>query len=264
METYSDPCSHLTPACPLTSFAHPWILTFTTPPPHFPAFCLEMVLGFLALVFPSVYSLNLSNKNSCRGVQRKIPCHLFCLNSSVQDEGWPELFRSASNCIYRSLSFLVPEHSPWCHKKSLLSRHDEEQQPCLQLLPWRPPDTASMWDNAVMTPVPCANPYRTSGRWQMWSSCVNHPWRNSRWIVAWGKSWQIASPPKGKRISTTTKQITDWGIPATLNLAWAVRSYFGWLRVTQLSGQIIKSTLSLWHQEIMTFVTLLPVHLLAK
>lgn len=109
-----------------------------------------------------------------------------------------------------------------------------------------------------------ANFYRTSGRWQMWSSCVNHPWRNSRWIVAWGKSWQIASPPKGKRISTTTKKITDWDIPATLNLTWAVKSYFRWLRVTQLSGQIIKSTLSLWHQEIMTLVTLLPVHLLAK
>lgn len=120
------------------------------------------------------------------------------------------------------------------------------------------------WDKTITTPVLCANFYRTSGRWQMWSSCVNHPWRNSRWIVAWGKSWQIASPPKGKRISTTTKKITDWDIPATLNLTWAVKSYFGWLKVTQLSAQIIKSTLSLWHQEIMTLVTLLPVHLCAK
>lgn len=30
-ETYSDPCSYLTPTCPLIPFAHSWLLTFTTP-----------------------------------------------------------------------------------------------------------------------------------------------------------------------------------------------------------------------------------------
>lgn len=121
VETYSHPCSHLTPPCPLMPFAHPWLLTFTTPSPT-PSLCLEM--GFLALALSSFCSLNLlSNKDACRC--RKIPSHLFCLNSSVQDEGWPELFHSAGNCIYWSLSFLIPKHSPWCHKKSLMSRHEE-------------------------------------------------------------------------------------------------------------------------------------------
>lgn len=121
VETYSHPCSHLTPPCPLMPFAHPWLLTFTTPSPT-PSLCLEM--GFLAFALSSFCSLNLlSNKNACRC--RKIPSHLFHLNSSVQDEGWPELFHSAGNCIYWSLSFLIPKHSPWCHKKSLMNRHEE-------------------------------------------------------------------------------------------------------------------------------------------
>jgi len=136
------------------------------------AFCLETLLGLLAFILSSVYSLNLlSSKDACRSLQRKIPCHLFCLNSSVQDKGCPGLFHSANNCIHKqhwSLSFLSSAaFLRVSRKKSLISRHHEQQLPCSQRLLDRAVQMKPQLlpgGNTVTTPVACANFYRISGR----------------------------------------------------------------------------------------------------
>lgn len=161
------------------------------------------------------------------------------------------------------------QHPPRCHS-SLTNGHHEERLPCFQLLPWRLPDRAVQMKplllrgNTVTTPVVCAHFYRNSGRGEMWPRCASRPWRNSRWIHSNILSDRFPTQGKKDLNFTTTTKITDWDIPATWTVTPAVKSYFGWLRVTQLSRQVIQPILSLWHQEIMTLVTALPAHSLAK
>lgn len=143
---------------------------------------------------------------------------------------------------------------------------------CFEILPWRLPDRVrhSFHYEATLSQllwhVPISKELQANERCspavQVFPEGIP-----SEFIVTDGKRWQTAStpPPKGrKEFILISKDITDWDIPATLSPTPALGSYIKWLWVTQLSGQIIKPILSLWHQKVMTLTTRLPIHLFVK